>query len=149
MKAYTLNEADIEVPEHWKDGTINAFMLPSSKDAREADASLVITRDADAESADVEKYADSQLVNAAKNLNRYRLIERRSSSISDEPAMEIDFTWITPERIEIRQRQAYVRHEDLFLIFTLTSRASDFARYEGVWEETIASVQLHNSSTDR
>lgn len=143
MKPYKLNEADIEVPVHWKDGTINAFMIPSTKSPGEADASFVITRDAETQSKDVEHYADSQLVNAAKNLNRYDFIERRATRINDEPAMEIDFTWVTPERIEIRQRQAYVMYDGFFLIFTLTSRASDFARYEAMWEQTIASVQLH------
>jgi hypothetical protein len=143
MKPYRLNEADIEVPDHWKDGTINAFMIPSAKNPGEADASFVITRDADSESKDVEHYADSQLVNAAKNLNRYKFIERRAAEISQEPAMEIDYTWVTPERIEIRQRQAYIMYDGFFLIFTLTSRAGDFARYEAMWEQAIASVQLH------
>jgi hypothetical protein len=39
-KSYRLNEADISPPDYWKDTTINAFILPSSKKAGEAEATL-------------------------------------------------------------------------------------------------------------
>jgi hypothetical protein len=142
MKAYRLNEADILLPDHWKDTTINAFILPSSNKAGEAEATFVITRDSETERDSVEHYADTQLVEAAKKLNRYKFIERRQTRVDNHPAIEVDYTWVTPERIEIKQRQAYVKYQSSFLIFTLTVRARDFETHEAAWENAIASVRL-------
>jgi hypothetical protein len=138
MRAYRLDEGDIEIPDGWRDGTINVFMLPSADNSKTADASLSITRDAEDESPDVEEYANVQLVNAAKNLNRYKLIGRRAASIDGEPSVEVDYTWVTPERIQVRQRQAYVLYENVFVIFTLTAKAGEFARHEDAWETVVS-----------
>jgi len=143
-KSYRLNEADISLPDYWKDTTINAFILPSSKKAGEAEATFVITRDGDAKSDSVEHYADTQLVEASKKLNRYKFIERQAARISDQPTIQVDYTWVTPDRIEIRQRQVYVRYQTSFLIFTLTARANEFETYETAWENAIASVKLRD-----
>jgi hypothetical protein len=142
MRAYRLNEADIMLPEHWKDTTINAFILPSSKKAGEADATFVITRDNDTKQDSIEQYADIQLVEAAKKLNRYKFIERRQRQIANSPAIQVDYTWVTPDRIEIKQRQAYVKYQSFFLIFTLTVRAGDFESHADAWENAIASIRL-------
>jgi hypothetical protein len=142
MNTYRLNEADILLPDHWKDTTINAFILPSSNKAGEADATFVITRDSDSKQEGVEHYADTQFVEAAKKLNRYKFIGRRQTRIGNQPAIQVDYTWVTPERIEIKQRQAYVKYQTSFLIFTLTVRAGDFEAHEAAWETTIASVKL-------
>jgi|SRR5262245_16619892 len=140
--AYRLNEADILLPDYWKDTTINAFVLPSSTKAGEAEATFVITRDQESKSDRVEHYADTQLVEAAKKLNRYKYIDRQSIRISNQPAVQVEYTWVTPDRIEVRQRQAYVRYGRSFLIFTLTVRARDFEVHETAWENAIASVRL-------
>jgi Tfp pilus assembly PilM family ATPase len=55
---------------------------------------------------------------------------------------QVDYAWVTPERIEIRQRQAYVRYQTSFLIFTLTARADEFESHETAWDNAIASVRL-------
>lgn len=141
MKSYRLNEADILLPDNWKDTTINAFILPSSSKSGEAEATFVITRDSEA-AGNVEHYADLQLVEAAKKLNRYKLIERGQTRIGNRPAIQVDYTWVTPDRIEIRQRQAYLNYQASILIFTLTVRASDFEPYLTAWENAIASVRL-------
>jgi hypothetical protein len=142
MKSYRLNEADLILPDNWKDTTINAFILPSSNKAGEAEATFVITRDSETKQDGVEHYADLQLVEAAKKLNRYKLIERRQTKISNRPAIQVDYTWVTPERIEIRQRQAYVSYQSAILIFTLTVRASDFEPHQPAWENAISSLKL-------
>jgi hypothetical protein len=139
---YRLNEANISLPDYWKDTTINAFILPSRTKTGEAEASFVITRDHESKSERVDHYADTQLVEAAKKLNRYKFIERQSVKISNQPAVQVDYTWVTPDRIEVQQRQAYVKYGKSFLIFTLTVRASDFNVHETAWDNAIASVKL-------
>jgi hypothetical protein len=145
MKSYRLNEADILLPDNWKDTTINAFILPSSNKAGEAEATFVITRDSETKQDSIEQYADLQLVEAAKKLNKYKLLGRRQTTIGNRPAIQVDYTWVTPERIEIKQRQAYLSYQTSILIFTLTVRASDFEPYQTAWENAIASVKLRES----
>jgi hypothetical protein len=139
---YRFNEAEISLPDYWKDTTINAFILPSPTKAGEAEATFVITRDSESGCAGVDHYADTQLVEAAKKLNRYKFIERQSIRISNQPAVQVEYTWVTPDRIEVKQRQAYVMYRKSFLIFTLTVRASDFEVLETAWENALASVRL-------
>src|SRR5215475_5459432 len=140
--AYRLNEADILLPDYWKDTTINAFVLPSSTKAGEAEATFVITRDQESKSERVDHYADAQLVEAAKKLNRYKYIDRQSIRISNQPAVPVEYTWVTRDRIEVKQRQAYVMYRRSFRIFTLTVRTSEFQVHETTWENASASVRL-------
>ena len=140
MKPYRLHEADIQVPDDWQDGTINTFSLEGA--GGKSAANFVVTRDPKTKVADVQAYADQQLVTAAKHLKGYELTERRLTQVSGQQAVEVDFTWKTPERIEIQQRQAYLQWGELFVIFTLTAKKADFRQHEGVWEEIVQSVQV-------
>jgi hypothetical protein len=140
MKTYRLHEADIQIPDNWQDNTINAFSLSSGKSGNVAN--LTITRDAVTQSKDVQSYADQQLVEAAKKLKGYKLIDRRSTQINGQSSIEANFTWLTPERIEIQQRQVYVMRDKTFIIFTLTARANDFKDYENTWVTIVNSIRL-------
>lgn len=139
MKTYRLYEGFINIPKAWKDQTLNAFSIPNQGKAG-AKASFVVSRDSETKSETLEHYADLQLVEAAKKLPRYKLIRRNAAEVDGRPAMQADYTWFTPERIEIRQRQMFVAEADYFLIMTLTAQAKDFQSYEAMWKETLNSV---------
>lgn len=140
MAVYHLNEADVLIPDGWEDSTINAFSIPARNGA--GASNLVITRDAKTRSADVRAYADQQLVEAAKKLKAYRLIGRRETQIAGRPAVEVDYVWTTPERIELQQRQAYLEVDGVFLAFTLTARHTGFAAVNALWAPFLDSVRL-------
>src|SRR5262245_59193430 len=140
MTVYRLHEADVLIPDGWEDGTINAFSTPARNGA--GAANLVVTRDAKTRSPDVRAYADQQLVEAAKKLKGYRLIGRRETQIAGRPAVEVDYAWMTPERIEVQQRQAYLEIDGGFLAFTLTARHTGFGSVEGHWAPFVDSVRL-------
>jgi hypothetical protein len=135
-----MNEADMAIPEGSSDHTVNAFLFPRA--GGEGDASFVVTRDSETKSDTVEHYADQQLVDAAKRLGGYTLIERRAGRLGSQGSIQVDCTWVGPGEVLLRQRQAYVQLKSGFLIFTLTARANDFDRHEAAWRETIASVRL-------
>ncbi len=141
MNSYQLYEGSIQIPDGWKDQTMNAFMLPESN-SKGAKASIVISRDYETKSDTIEHYADLQLVEAAKKLPKYKLLRRSETQISGRAAMQIDYAWATPERVEVRQRQAILQCEDYFLMMTLTTPANDFPKYEGTWAETIKSIVI-------
>ena len=66
MKPYRFHEADVQVPDDWQDGTINTFSLEGA--GGKSAANFVVTRDFKTKVADVQAYADQQLVTAAKHL---------------------------------------------------------------------------------
>jgi hypothetical protein len=144
MRHYRLNEADIQVPAEWKDTTINAFVLPGEEGG--GAASFVVTRDAYAEAIELQAYADQQLVKAAQQLPSYTLLTRQSATISGQSTLQSDFTWLTPDRVTVRQRQACLKHGDVVLVVTLTARDATFDSYEPVWAQVIASLRLRDSS---
>ena len=141
MKNYQLYEGSIEIPDGWKDQTMNAFALPEPG-GKGAKASIVISRDYETKSDDIGHYADLQLVEAAKKLPKYKLIRRNEIQVSGRAAMQVDYTWATPERVEIRQRQAFMKYADYILMMTLTIPANEFGKYEGTWQETIKTIRI-------
>lgn len=140
MANYRLHEADIEIPDGWQDHTINAYSLVAPQGGNAVN--FTITRDSLTQSVNVQSYADLQLVEAAKKLKGYKLLGRRSISLDGEPAIEATYTWITPEKIQIQQRQAYVMRARTFVIFTLTTRVADSQGYEKTWGAILGSVRL-------
>jgi hypothetical protein len=140
MRSYRLNEADIQIPAEWRDTTINAFVLPGEEGG--GAASFVVTRDAQAAGLELQAYADQQLVKAAQQLPSYTLLSRNARTIAERSALQSDFTWLSPEGVTIRQRQVCLRHGDVFLVITLTSRDATFSDYETVWSQVIDSLRL-------
>jgi hypothetical protein len=142
MQEYRLNEADLVIPDGWQDNTIKAFSAPVTNGG--GSANFVITRDAKTGSPDVAAYADQHLVESAKKLKGYNLIGRRSQPVDGQPSITVDYTWSTPDRIEVQQRQAYVQHGAMFLIFTMSAKSVDFSRFEGEWNKFMAGVRIRN-----
>ena len=140
MRPYRLNEAELHVPEEWKDTTIHAFVLPGEEGG--GAASFVITRDSDAGDVELQTYADQQLVNAAQQLPSYKLVKRENRTIGGQPAIQSDFTWLTPEHVSVRQRQACLRHGELILVLTVTARDASFPVYEPTWAQVVDSFRL-------
>lgn len=146
MRPYRLNEADLQVPEDWKDSTIHAFVLPGEEGG--GAASFVITRDAEAAGTELQAYADQQLVKAAQQLPSYTLLKRDKTVIAGQSAIQSDFTWLTPERVSVRQRQACLRSGDLILVMTLTAREASFSTCEATWSQVVDSMRLRAHSTE-
>jgi hypothetical protein len=142
VKPYRLDDADIEVPDGWQDDTINAFSLEAH--AGVSVANFVITRDSRTETEDVQRYSDLQLVAAAKTLRGYTLLGRRVVEIDAQPAIEVDYRWITPDKVEVHQRQAYVKRGSTMLVLTLTARSGDVDHVADAWNSIVGSVRLRS-----
>ena len=141
MGQYRLHEGEIHIPDEWKDLSINSFVLPGQKGSS-GEASLVITRDAEAPARDVQSYVDFQTVEAAKKLKGYKLVNRQSFTVNGQPAAECTYTWTTPERVTVQQRQVCVRRGKVFLTMTMTAKATDFDKYEQAWKAAVQSLKL-------
>lgn len=139
MQPYQLNEATLQVPDGWRDTTINAFVLPAEAGSS---ASLVITRDPEAGDAEANAYADQQLVKSAQQLPAYKLVARAQCVIAGQAAVQSDFTWVTPDRVSVRQRQACLRAGSVMLVLTLSARDEAFTALEPTWSDVVASLRL-------
>ena len=137
---YRLNEADILVPEGWKDHSVNTFLLPAGPQG--GALSFVVTRDQESPTLDVFGYAEQQLILAAKKLPAYQSISRQMFTLSGQPAVQADYTWRTPEGANVYQRQAVVKVNATFLVFTFTSLQQDLQRIEELWQQTIQAIRL-------
>lgn len=139
MKPYRTDEADFRVPDDWQDNSITALVLPSQSGSS---ANLVISRDPKPQRSDLPGYADLHLVEAAKKFPGYRLLNRHAILVSGQHTVETDYSWTTPERIEVQQRQTYLMHKGTALIITLSAGIKEFARHEDTWRVVIASFRL-------
>ncbi len=137
---YRLNEAEIEVPTGWKDLSINTFLLPQGPQG--AALSLTVTRDYDSPSLDLTSYTDQQLILAAKKLPHYQYVSRQGVQVSGQVAIQAEYTWRTPEGVEVHQRQAVVKVGPMFLVFTFTSMPNDLQRVDMLWQQTLGAVQI-------
>ncbi len=75
MNSYQLYEGNIQIPDGWKDQTMNAFMLPESN-GKGGKASFVVSRDYDTKSETIEHYADLQRnFSYRRNINRSVILD--------------------------------------------------------------------------
>lgn len=144
MVYYRLNELDFIVPEGWRDGSMNAFVLPQQDGKVGGEAALVINRDDTQPYADLHEYADRQMVEAAKRFPEYRLTYRRTIHVDGQLAIELAYAWKVPKEISVRQYQLIMKLDGLFLNFTLSVREQDAAHLEEIWSTVIGSIRLRD-----
>lgn len=137
---YRLNEADIVLPDDWKDMSINNFVLPAGPQGNAL--SLTVTRDHNSPEVDLTSYTDQQLIIAAKKLPHYKYISRQGLYVGGQVAIQADYTWRTPESKNIHQRQAVLKVGLTFLVFTLTAMVEDAENIELFWQRTMGEVQF-------
>ena len=140
MKTYRFNEGELQIPDAWKDLTVHSFVVPAASGS--GTASVVITRDADTPAREVQHYVDLQMVEAAQKLKGYQLVDRRATTAGGQPAAELTYTWTTPDRAKVKQRQVCIRHNEAFLIVTLSAKADDFPKHENALEAVVRSLRL-------
>lgn len=140
MQRYVIQELSLSIPSQWRDQTINAFVL-SSKDGK-GEVSLVITRDTDSGCHELNEFADQQMVRTAQKFKNYRLIARSPHKVREVSAIQVDYSWETPENARVQQRQLYLKHKIGFIVFTLTSKANQMDRYSEVWSQVINSILI-------
>ncbi len=144
MPKYIFHEGEIELSVQWNDHSISAFTLPASDGTN--DVSLVISRDRGASMTDLARYADQQIVESAKSLNEYQLLQRTQEQLSinghAHSAITMDSSWLGPELTHVQQRQSILRILDYFLLITMTTTKSSFPQHAALWPQILGTLQL-------
>lgn len=118
MKIYTMNEGSFEVPEEWKDNSLNIFVVGGSEPPM--NLSFVISRDTLRDGVELVDYVEKQLGDVGKKLRKFRVIGKRQIEVNGHPALEAEFTWIS-DKSPMHQRQQYIRRGTTVLVFTATA----------------------------
>ena len=126
MPVYRFNEGEMEVSRGWEDRTVNGLSFPAG--SKQPTASFAITRDPSrASGQSLAAYVDKQLVELAKSCPRFDLLRREDVTVDGAPAVQMDFTWRTPDGIVVRQQQTIlILPSGVALTFTATAPKDKF-----------------------
>lgn len=117
MFTYTMNEGSFQVPEEWRDNSVNIFVVGAEPPMN---LSFVISRDNLRQGAELVDYVEQQLGDVSKKLRKFRILGKRQMEVGGRPALEAEFTWVS-EQSPMHQRQQYVRVGQKVLVFTATA----------------------------
>ncbi len=139
LHPYTIHEADLLIPSHWTDHSLNVFKIPPG--AGSQGASLVISRDAQKGEQNLEKYIETQLEQCAENLNEFALRKREKFTHGGRDAGWVEYTWVMDRR-ELLLRQVYYDLGSQALICTLTTTVQDLPHHDATWRKVMSSIVL-------
>ena len=91
---YQLNEGTIDLPDSWKDQTVNVI---TSSSAAIPGLSVTITRDDMPWGMAFPEYVQDQLGQAGKALKDFQVEARRDMTVADNPAVEVECRWVATQ----------------------------------------------------
>jgi len=141
MSRYESRDVTFDVPRHWEDRTMVAFAAPPRPGQTTA-PNVVMTRDQLAPEDTLESYADKQLAELSKRLERFVLIEKKERTLGGQPGVELHFTWVG-QNGELTQRLAMAlgRRRTLFC-WSATSAKVDADQMNPLFERILATVRF-------
>lgn len=140
MSTYRMNDAEIDIPEHWSDQTVNIF---SASPEPPAPLSLVITRDRLSPGQDLPEFAEARLSQLETQLDSLKIIEKRQIEVGGHFALEAELRWMSKQGA-VHQRQVYVEHGERVLVLTATSPGVISAAHAAEFEQVLSSLKLRD-----
>ena len=140
LNPYSIQEADLMIPSHWQDQSLNVFKIPPGDDHQ--GASLVISRDSQKGTQSLDAYVDTQLKQCEAQLKGFELRKRERFTHQDRAAGWLEYTWMMENRRELLLRQVFYDLGEQALICTLTTTRHDIAHHDAVWRKVMSSLVL-------
>lgn len=140
LQPYCMQEADLMIPAHWQDQSLNIFKIPPGDDHQ--GASLVITRDSAKGTQTLEAYIDTQLKQCESQLASFELRKRERFTHQERDAGWVEYTWMMERRRELLLRQVYYDLGAQALVCTLSTTRHDIAHHDAVWRKVMSSVVI-------
>lgn len=104
MSRYQMNDASLDLPEQFKDGTMHLFTVERNG----ANAFTFVVSRADIEAGDtVDTFAQKLVQQMRKTLPRFELKNLRAREVDGETAREVDYVWVS-QGTSLHQRQTVV-----------------------------------------
>lgn len=117
--SYRINEGIVDLPEDWRDESMNIFKGPDSEGYN-----LVITREKIPKSVDPEEHLAERRKMIEENLTGFRERGRGVIELDRRPCTWLEYTWKSPQGA-MSQLNLMRAIGDTLVSFTFTS-ASDF-----------------------
>ena len=140
MHPFIVNEGVFEIPDGWEDKSITALSFPVG--APKPEASLTVTRETvNTSDQTLAKYVDLQLTKVAKACGGFQLIQRAPRPIGGLPGELVEFTWKTPDGMEVRQLMGVIFYESQSLVITTTAATARFPEFQSIFEGIFSSFR--------
>ncbi|MGI4787519.1 MAG: DcrB-related protein [Janthinobacterium lividum] len=148
MKSYYTNEVRFILPDRYVDRSITGFVIPGGgpndpiNPEEPGEFSLVLTREAVPAGTSVSDLVHRQLDSMEQVLSEFRLRDRASTRIDDQPAERFEFTWRTEGQL-MRQQQTYFLTDGVAVTVTGTALEPLFEKHRHILEQALATMKIN------
>lgn len=136
----------LAIPPNWRR---NAVVVFSNGQEGEEGASVVVRRETLEPRVTLEQYMDGLLVELARTLPEFAILDRRRRMLDDKPALEFLYT-LTAKGTEYEQRQiCTLDMAGSVLSIVMSSTKKQARSYQVLWEGVLDSVILTQPAEPR
>lgn len=146
MPKFESGEVSFDVPRHWVDRSVVAFVAPQ-KAGRDAVANIVMTRDALREGEVLGAYTDRQITQLAAKLDGFSLLSRSERAVGGHAAIEIRFR-ARGARGALAQRMLIAAVKKAVFSFTSTTPEEDAAQNDPLFDRVFSSIALREAAVE-
>ncbi|WP_323109754.1 DUF1795 domain-containing protein [Pectobacterium carotovorum] len=111
---YQMNEGTLAIPAQWRDESLHVFVLPDET------TNLVVNRTPTEPGQTPDVVYQKTLEQFSTHLNGYKEVQSWELTLSDAPALALEYTWQSPEG-QMHQVVMMQVRGDLLLTFTITA----------------------------
>lgn len=138
MYFYRTNEAQLWIPEDWRDQSVNIF---TSSSTDPSDCSFVVSREKCPEDLTLQGYASQQLGLLKRSLSLFVLVQQVDTLIGKKSAIEVEYTWISNGK-RMHQQSLCVFHKSQVLTLTGTAPDDLYEQYRPTIQNMLYGVFL-------
>lgn len=139
LLAYCIQEADMMIPAHWLDQSLNVFKIPATDETQAA--SFVVSRDANKGERSLQSYVDAQLEQCQEQLTDFVLKKHEYFRYQERDAAWLEYIWKMDKR-ELYLRQVFYDRGSQVLICTLTTTERDLPYHDVTWRQVMSGMVL-------
>lgn len=145
---HQLQDIIFQVPDQWQNRSIIAFAAPLEPGQSVA-PNVVLTRDLVAPGQTFRSYADSQMVELAKRLDQFNLINRQETQLHNVPAVSLLFSWHGQPGIFMQWQMFFPGANGVIFSGVATATEADFPRYQQVFAQIFGTIEIPVASQPR
>jgi hypothetical protein len=147
MPRYEHPDISFDVPPDWEDRSVAAFSAPIAP-GQKTGPNVVLTRDKLLPGEDIGAYADRQLAELARRLDKYDLRKREEITFGGLPAVEARFSWKGGGGPVDQRLVMCVTGERLVLSLTSTAPRGTGPEVDPIMDRVLASVKIPGGRGD-
>jgi len=144
MSIFHANEYILNLPDGLKDKSLQVFSLTEDGPS---EFSVVVTRQRPEGGDTVELFAERVLTALLGRLPNFRVIERELLRLDGEPAVALEYTWLSPEgKMCQKQVITHAKALNLMLVVTATCRGDSLSgKWKAMFGELLAGFRMRRS----